>query len=72
MDWEPNVEGVRWLLKEVWPKVLEMKADAQLVLAGRNMPEEFKPDSGSNIVVMGEVESAEEFLREVSCACSCS
>ena len=63
MDWEPNVEGVRWLLKEVWPKVLEMNADAQLVLAGRNMPEEFKSDSGRNIVVMGEVESAEEFLK---------
>ncbi|MAO45817.1 MAG: hypothetical protein CL823_01565 [Crocinitomicaceae bacterium] len=63
MDWAPNVEGVRWLLKEVWPKVLEMKADAQLVLAGRNMPEEFKTNSERNIAVIGEVESAEEFFK---------
>ena len=43
--------------------MLEMKADAQLVIAGRNMPEEFKTNSERNISVIGEVKSAEEFFK---------
>lgn len=38
MDWRPNEEAVRWLLKEVWPLVLEQHPEARLDLAGHRMP----------------------------------
>lgn len=37
MDWQPNKEGVQWLLEQVWPQVLERYPAAELHLAGRNM-----------------------------------
>ena len=67
MDWEPNIEATRWLLEEVWPLVLKELPEARLVLAGRNMPDEFYrgENSGvkSGVEVIGEVASAEEFLK---------
>ena len=62
MDWLPNIQGVQWLIKEVWPKVREENQNANLFLAGRNMPESFKSDVSSGIHVIGEVENAAEFL----------
>jgi glycosyltransferase involved in cell wall biosynthesis len=63
MDWEPNVHGVRWLVNEVWPIVIKAIPKAQLVLAGRNMPPEFKSNLTSGISVVGEVADASEFLN---------
>ena len=67
MDWEPNIEATRWLLKEVWPLVIDKLPKARLVLAGRNMPDEFYRVEKSGVIsgleVRGEVESAEEFLK---------
>ena len=63
MDWEPNVQGVRWLVMEVWPIVREKLPKARLVLAGRNMPQEFTTDLAQGITVLGEVADAADFLK---------
>jgi glycosyltransferase involved in cell wall biosynthesis len=34
MDYAPNVEGVLWFVKHVWPRVREANPDATLTLAG--------------------------------------
>ncbi|PCJ79967.1 MAG: hypothetical protein COA49_10120 [Bacteroidetes bacterium] len=63
MDWQPNIQGVKWLVEEVWPKVRSEKPDAQLVLAGRNMPRTLISDKENGIEVIGEVDCAAEFLN---------
>ncbi len=62
MDWMPNVEGVKWLLEEVWPLVREESSEARIVIAGRGMPPEFKSEPSMGVEVLGEVKSAVEFL----------
>ncbi len=64
MDWEENVEGVLWLVKEVWPKVVSKIPFAELHLAGRNLKVDDARFSGQNIFVHGEVENAFDFMNE--------
>lgn len=61
MDWMPNLEGVRWLIKEVWSIVLSANPDAKLFLAGRKMPEEFN-NLQSTIQNDGEVADAMDYM----------
>jgi polysaccharide biosynthesis protein PslH len=34
LDWPPNVDALKWLLDEVWPKVRARRADARLRVVG--------------------------------------
>lgn len=61
MDWMPNVEAVNWLLEKVWIHVINEFPDAQLVIAGRGMPENIKHIQSKNISVIEHVESSSEF-----------
>jgi glycosyltransferase involved in cell wall biosynthesis len=38
MDWMPNVDGVRFLLDEVWPRVRKSRDDIDVLIVGRNPP----------------------------------
>ena len=38
MDWEANVDGVRFFLADVWPLILAQVPDARFVVVGRNPP----------------------------------
>lgn len=66
MDWTPNIEGIQWFLEKVWPLVLEKTPEIKLYLAGRKMPEELVQSAPKNVVVVGEVESAREFIGQHS------
>lgn len=61
MDWQPNVEALLWFLRHVWPQVLQAVHGAELYLAGRNMPEQFRSGIWSNVFVLGEVPDAGAF-----------
>lgn len=37
MDWEPNIQGLRWFVQEVWPLVHASHPDAELHLGGKNI-----------------------------------
>ncbi|MDP5171585.1 MAG: glycosyltransferase family 4 protein [Bacteroidia bacterium] len=63
LDWEPNKEGLRWFLKLVWPKMRKKYPALTFYIAGRNMPAEFSSHRDQNIQVLGEVESASDFIR---------
>ena len=39
MDWKPNLEAVGWLIDEIWPKIQKKIPNAELHLAGKNMPD---------------------------------
>ena len=38
LSWEPNVRGVDWFCREVWPRVRERLPDATLEIAGAGLP----------------------------------
>ncbi|NLE34449.1 MAG: glycosyltransferase family 4 protein [Bacteroidales bacterium] len=64
MNWEPNIEGIKWFIKEVWPGVVKKMPDTTLHIAGRTLK---KKDTilpgGKNIFIEGEVEDAIHFIR---------
>jgi len=64
MDWKANTEGVKWFLDKVFPIVNEKKEDVVLHLAGRSMPEVFYNLTNKNIVIDGEVEDAEIYMKK--------
>jgi glycosyltransferase involved in cell wall biosynthesis len=66
MDWSENSEGVKWLVKEVWPKIISKTPYAELHLAGRGLKKDDPEFSGKNIFNHGEVENAEEFMNSYS------
>jgi sugar transferase (PEP-CTERM/EpsH1 system associated) len=35
LDYRPNVEGITWFCREVWPLVLQVRPDARIRLVGR-------------------------------------
>ncbi len=64
MDWYPNLEGVCWFLKNVWPSVHKKYPDLICRIAGRNIPEALKAIDTSGIEIVGEVEDAQQFMEE--------
>lgn len=64
MNWMPNDEAIRWFIDNVWDTVLARIPDAKLYLAGRNMPKWLLKTKKRNVVVVGEVPDAKEFVRQ--------
>jgi glycosyltransferase involved in cell wall biosynthesis len=65
MDWIPNLEGINWFMEQVWPEIIKENPDAEFYLAGRNMPIDLVSNSDLNLFVEGEVESAEDFMKQL-------
>lgn len=66
MDWLPNIEGMEWFLKEIWPAVTEKFPDLKFYLAGRKMPESFLQTKHKNVIVVGEINDANHFMSSKS------
>lgn len=62
MDWEPNIEAMRFLIASIWPRIRAQRPDAVLRLAGRKMPGYFRSENG--VVIDGEVPDASSYMRE--------
>jgi GT2 family glycosyltransferase/glycosyltransferase involved in cell wall biosynthesis len=56
-----NLEGLNWLLEEVWPRVAPRLPEAQLHLAGHRVPEGL---SGDRIVALGYVKDLDAVLAQ--------
>ncbi len=66
LDWEPNLEGLRWFLKDIWPDIMLRTPDLRLHIAGRNASartEKFLRQQ-PNVVYHGEVKDAYQFMNE--------
>lgn len=70
LRWQPNVFGLDWFCREVWPLVRRRVPDATLTIAGTGLPK--KPDGTLDVPVewvkpgittIGFVESLEEVYR---------
>ncbi|MEM6262822.1 MAG: glycosyltransferase family 4 protein [Bacteroidota bacterium] len=62
LDWMPNIEGLKWFLKHVWPRLNDTFPDVKLHIAGRNMDPFFEDAESESVVVHGEVPDAFEFM----------
>jgi polysaccharide biosynthesis protein PslH len=70
MDWLPNLQGINWFLRMVFPTVLSSQPDAILRLAGKHMPTSFYKKKSKNVIVDGEVPNAINYQLETHTHCS--
>lgn len=66
LDWMPNINGLLWFIKEVWPIVHKKFPKLEFHIAGRNMPDEVKKLKEEKLFIHGEVEDAYQFMSDYS------
>ena len=64
MDWLPNVEGIRWFVKKVWPLVLKENKHAVLSLAGKGMPTDLLALNSERLKVADYISDAPAFFKD--------
>ncbi len=62
MNWLPNIEGINWFLDDVWPSVVSQFPKVTFTIAGRSIPESIRQRNDQNVVIAGEVPSANDFM----------
>lgn len=63
MNWIPNIEGVKWFLDHVWPRIYQTYPGLKFYLAGREMPDWLLHLRMKNVKVVGEVDDALDFIQ---------
>lgn len=66
LDWQPNLEGLRWFLNGTWSILHKAFPSLEFHIAGRNTPDEIKNINLPNVIVHGEVPDAQEFISKHS------
>ncbi|MDB5271537.1 MAG: hypothetical protein JWP58_4577 [Hymenobacter sp.] len=64
LNWLPNLEGLHWLLREIWPTIHAEMPDVELHIAGSGTPEDLLRPRTDNVFVHGFVESAPAFMQQ--------
>ena len=64
LDWLPNVDGICWFCKKVFPFINARVPEAKLYIVGRNPPVRIKKLEGKNVVVPGFVKDTREYLAK--------
>jgi len=64
LNWLPNLEGLDWFVKKVWPVVKKQNPLLELHIAGKDTPEEVLQLAGNGIFVHGYVDSASVFMQQ--------
>jgi glycosyltransferase involved in cell wall biosynthesis len=64
MDWQPNEEGIRWLLNSVWPRVMKKRPQARLDLAGNKMPKDLIDMDIPGVTIKGRVRDAVVYMQK--------
>lgn len=65
-EWLPNEEGIRWFLNTVWPVVTMRFPNIKFFIAGKKMPDWLMALRSTNIIPVGEVDNAVNFINEHS------
>jgi glycosyltransferase involved in cell wall biosynthesis len=61
LDWLPNLEGLDWFLKQVWPELLKTRPEVTLHIAGKSTPDWLLNSNFKNVTIHGFVDDAIEF-----------
>lgn len=54
LSWPPNADGVRWFLREVWPRVRSLRPSARAEIVGRSAPPDFERLARAGVALLGE------------------
>jgi sugar transferase (PEP-CTERM/EpsH1 system associated) len=70
MNYEPNVQGARWLAREVWPLVRAARPDARLMLIGASPSPAVTElaNEGAGVTVTGTVPEVKPYLWSAAVA----
>lgn len=63
LDWAPNLEGLRWFLRDVWPLLRAKFPELEFHVAGRKTPDSVRELRLPGVFIHGEVEDSAAFLR---------
>ncbi len=68
MDWMPNIEGIRWFVREAYPAVKRTVGDVRLRIIGRRPGPEIRAlaQDDPSIEVTGTVDDVRPWLRDAS------
>jgi glycosyltransferase involved in cell wall biosynthesis len=66
MDWEPNVDAVKYFCGEIWPNILASVPEVRFRIVGRNPDRRVAALSSDSVEVTGRVASVVEHLREAA------
>src|ERR1700685_1122144 len=66
MDWKPNIDGVEFFCKEIWPLILARVADARFRIVGRDPDSRVRNLASDSVEVTGSVPSIVEHLRRAA------
>lgn len=67
LDWNPNINGLRWFLERVWPELKNTNPGIEVKVAGRNPKSAIiKRINRAGVEYCGSPESSESFLESVN------
>lgn len=66
MDWKPNIQGLKWFVNDILPKLAEKKPDIKVHLAGKKMPKWFYKKQNKNLFIEGQVADSKEYQKDKS------
>lgn len=64
LNWLPNLEGLEWFIKKVWPEVKMENPLLELHIAGKDTPESVRKLASDGIFVHGYVADASIFMQQ--------
>ncbi|MVN77208.1 glycosyltransferase [Hymenobacter sp. HMF4947] len=66
LNWQPNLEGLDWFLREIWPQAHAELPELELHVAGSHPPAHLtaRPKGQDNVFIHGFVESAPAFMQQ--------
>lgn len=64
MDWEANVDGIRFYIEEVWPLVRAKVPNAQLRVVGKNPPASLVQRNVQGVTFSGFVDDVRDHVRD--------
>jgi glycosyltransferase involved in cell wall biosynthesis len=66
MDWSPNIDGVEYFCKDIWPRILKQVPDARFRIVGRDPHVRVQRRACTSVEVTGTVPSIVDHLREAA------
>jgi len=60
----PNLDGMLWFLREVWPLIIDRDKKIKLTLIGANPPESLRRHASDRVVIAGHVPDIDDYFRE--------
>jgi len=65
--WRPNIEGLKWFVKHVWPDLHKNNPDLKFEIAGHGIPEWFQDKlKNSGITCLGFVDDIEYYRQKAT------